>query len=762
MIPCKLLLAPRWRLLVIVLLSLAFEAAAARASRIIGTIAGADTGEPLPYVNVLLNGETPTGGIIRTGQASDEQGRFEFPDVVRGTYQIRFLYIGYKARVDTIRVVEDRDYTLNVVLEVEPIEVNRIVVEAPRIVSEVDASVIQLDIKALNTVPAIGEPDPIRSLQFLPGVQTASDISSGLYVRGGGPDQTLVMLDRVTVYNPTHAFGLFSTFNADAIGGVKLYKGAYPADYGGRLGAVLDVASRGVAAPKISGTAGISTIASRLTLEGPLGQSRWLLSGRRTYLEPFLNALSTPESPLPSYYFYDLNGKLTAGKTTQGILNGYHGRDDISFELDADSFIGIKWGNSLVSGAVRHFFRDNLLGEIAVSGSEYISDTNLKILNTDIKIFNRLRDYSVRGDLDWTLSKHRIGVGLQASSYDFEYAQEFNRDPGVGFKATPYEFATYLDDRWRPFTGTSIRPGLRVRYVSDGERTLFEPRLAASQLVGGGVRLKIGGGVYNQFLQLVSTEGFSAADFYLPIDETARMAQSWQAVLGADWLVSRQYEFSIEGYYTRLENLVTLDNTNGDNTSTATVDVFRTDGEGYATGAEFFIHKRTGALTGWVGYTLGWTRRRFEELNQGERYPPKYDRRHDVSAVASYRRNKWIFGGALIYATGQAFTPAAARYRLRDPAVGFGKDFPNFDGSQRLLPAARNSARLLPYHRVDVSVTRRFSLFGLPAEGVLQIFNLYSRRNEWFIQYDTDNPDTEPVVTKQLPIIPSLGVNFKF
>jgi hypothetical protein len=335
--------------------------------------------------------------------------------------------------------------------------------------------------------------------------------------------------------------------------------------------------------------------------------------------------------------------------------------------------------------------------------------------------------------------------------------QEFNRDPGVIFGSTPYELSTYVDDRWTPRIGTSIRPGLRVRYISDGDRLLYEPRLAASQLVSGGIRLKAGGGIYNQYLQLVSTEGFSAGDFYLPIDETATLGHSWQAVLGVQWMASRRYEVSIEGYYTGLENLVTLDNTTaGDDTDVTTAGVFNTGGVGYATGAELFIQRRTGNLTGWIGYTLGWTRRRFEQLNQGERFPPKYDRRHDINVVANYRRDKWTFGGAFIYATGQAFTPAAARYRLRDPAIS---DFPNAD---RLLPAARNSARLLPYHRLDVSVTRAFSLFGLPAEGVLQIFNIYSRRNEWFIQYDTGDPETEPTVAKQLPIIPSLGVNFRF
>lgn len=185
-------------------------------------------------------------------------------------------------------------------------------------------------------------------------------------------------------------------------------------------------------------------------------------------------------------------------------------------------------------------------------------------------------------------------------------------------------------------------------------------------------------------------------------------------------------------------------------------DVFYTGGTGYATGAEVFLQRRTGRLTGWIGYTLGWTRRTFPELNQGRCFPPKYDRRHDLSVVATYRLKDWSFGANLVYATGQAFTPAAARYTLRSPAIAM---FPREDF---VLPADRNSARLLPYHRVDLNVTHRLELLGSEAEVYLQIFNVYSRRNEWFVQYNTEDPETEPEVVKMLPIIPTWGINFRF
>jgi len=281
--------------------------------------------------------------------------------------------------------------------------------------------------------------------------------------------------------------------------------------------------------------------------------------------------------------------------------------------------------------------------------------------------------------------------------------------------------------------------------------------MSASHVISGRVRAKLGGGIYHQYLQLVSTEGLAATDFYVPLDETTDPGRSWQVVGGVEFDPGLAWRTSIEGYYTGLSNLVAFDNTLPGGVEIQTADdIFHTGGEGWAAGAEIFLERRLGSLTGWVGYTLGWTRRTFSELNSGEAFPPKYDRRHDLNVVAQLRRGKWTFGSNFIYATGQAFTPAAARYELRNPATG------KFPSDSLVLPATRNSARLLPYHRLDVSVSRSFGLFGLPAEWVFQVFNLYNRRNEWFVQYDTSGPVTDADVAKMLPLIPSLGVNFRF
>jgi hypothetical protein len=315
----------------------------------------------------------------------------------------------------------------------------------------------------------------------------------------------------------------------------------------------------------------------------------------------------------------------------------------------------------------------------------------------------------------------------------------------------------YGQDEWRVSPFTTARFGLHTRYFTEGERFVVEPRLAIRQAISNEVSLKFAAGGYHQFLQLISTEGFSGGDLWVPSDATTDPGRSIQGVLGAEWEHSDQYAFSAEAYYTGLDELVQFDNDVAiDASGTSTEELFKTGGSGWASGLELFAERRTGALTGWVGYTLGWSRRTFDELNQGNSFPPKYDRRHDFECVAEARRGKWRYGASFLYGTGQAFTPAGGRYSIRDPATGIAVE------DDLVLPADRNSARLLPYHRLDVSATRLGHLFGMKAEYTLQIFNLYSRRNDWFVQYDTENPTIEPEIVKQLPIVPSVGVNFEF
>lgn len=727
----------------------------AQAATLSGFVTDQSNGESLPFANIALKG-TPLGAV------SNDNGYYAINNIPAGTYTMVVTYIGYATYRDslTLQATENRRFDFSLAPKTLQAEVT--IIEADRYREERLAQPSFLFLKAvtLKDLPALGEADLLRSLQLLPGIQAASDISSGLYVRGGGPDQTKIMLDQIPLYNPSHAFGFFSTFNPDAIKDLSLYKSAYPAKYGGNLGAVLDVTNRDGNRNNVQATGGISVIAARTTLEGPVRNGSWMISGRRTYLEPLLNAIRTDSNNIPSYYFYDLNAKINQDLSPSDklVVSGYFGRDDLNFDLDTGSFVKIRWGNTAVTGKWTHIFSPTLFGNFLVAGSEYVSRTSLSFFETPFSFRNSVRDLTIKGDLDYfASSNHALTMGFLGTRYDFSFQQNFNQQETLDLKLKPYLLSFYGQDQWQALPTTTVRLGLRGNRFSEQGGLDLEPRIAVSHSLSENVRMKLGGGLYHQYLQLITTEGFSGGDFWFPLDSTVTPGQAWQSVLGVAWSPTEQYQLSVETYLSRLNNLVVFDgNQSEDGEASQSDDIFITEGSGYATGMEVFLQRRTGALTGWIGYTLGWTRRRFSELNQGRSFHPKYDRRHDVSFVAKYKTGRWTFGSNYVYGTGQAFTPASARYALRSPATGI---LPRDDF---ILPGGRNTARLLAYHRMDLNITRDLNIFGLRSQFYLQIFNLYSRRNEWFIQYDTNNPNTEPEVVKMLPVIPTIGLNFKF
>ena len=577
--------------------------------------------------------------------------------------------------------------------------------------------------------------------------------------RGGGPDQTAILLDHIPLYNPSHLFGFFSTFNPDAIKNVQLYKGAYPAAYGRTLGAVLDVSNREGNREQFSGRGGVSLISSRLLAEGPVGQGSWMMAGRRTYLEPVLSAIRSRGVNIPlSYYFYDFNGKINQrwGDDTFTIST-YLGQDDLRVDTaeEDQSFVDLRWGNRALTARWTRVFSPTLFGRFMAAGSSYANSLLFSFFNTPFGVANRIRDWSLKADVDYFANRnHTLTLGLLATLFEFDYSESFNQEVKTLYQK-PILASAYIQDEWQAGPLTRLRLGGRGTYFSVGDRLHFTPRLSLSRALSENIRLKAAAGMYRQYLQLISSEAFSGGDFWVPLDSTVEPGRSYQGVIGAEWNPSRQYQLSVEGYYTDLANLVMLDNAVAlDSQGTTSEDMFKSGGSGWASGVEVFLQRRTGALTGWIGYTLGWTRRTFPELNRGRTFPPKYDRRHDLSFVLSYNLGKWRLGSNLVYATGQAFTPASARYSMHEPVTGSLRDY--------VLPANRNSARLLPYHRLDTSISRDLRLWGLDAEFYLQIFNLYSRRNEWFVQFRTNDPETKPEVVKQLPIVPTMGLNFSF
>ena len=732
-------------------------AGAAQAATLSGFVTDADNGEALILAAVVVEG-------LQLGAASNNSGYYAVKQVPAGTHVVSTSHIGYQTRWDTLRFGADEAVRLDVALVPKPVVIGEeVLVEAERpeeLEQATQSSFIALQVEPLQQMPAIGEADLLRSLQLLPGIQSASDISSGLYVRGGGPDQTAILLDHIPLYNPSHLFGFFSTFNPDAIKDVQLYKGAYPAAYGRTLGAVLDVSNREGNRQRFSGRGGVSLIASRFLAEGPVGQGSWMMAGRRTYLEPVLSAIRSRGVDIPlNYYFYDFNGKVNQrwGDDTFTVST-YWGLDDLRVDIEDEneSFVDLRWGNRALTARWTRVFSPTLFGHFMAAGSSYENTLLFSFFATPFGVANSIRDWSLKGDVDYFANRnHTLTLGFLATLFEFDYSESFNQQDQSDLYQRSVLASTYVQDEWQAGPTTRLRLGGRGTYFSVGDRLHFTPRMSLSHALSDKIRIKAAAGMYRQYLQLITTEAFSGGDFWVPLDSSVEPGRSYQGVVGTEWNPSRRYQLSVEAYYTDLANLVVLDNAvAADSEDTRSDDIFKSGGSGWASGVEVFLQRRTGALTGWVGYTLGWTRRTFPELNGGLAFPPKYDRRHDLSFVVSYQAGKWRLGSNLVYATGQAFTPASARYSLREPTTGSVKDY--------VLPADRNSARLLPYHRLDASASREFGLWGLDVEFYLQIFNLYSRRNEWFVQFNTKNPETEPEVFKQLPIVPTLGFNFSF
>ena len=507
-------------------------AGAAQAATLSGFVTDADNGESLPLASIVLT-------QVQLGAASNSSGYYAVKEVPAGTYEVEISYIGYKSWRDTL-AFSDRDVRLDVALQVESVDLEEIVIQAERseeLEQATQSSFIALQVEPLQQMPAIGEADLLRSLQLLPGIQSASDISSGLYVRGGGPDQTAILLDHIPLYNPSHLFGFFSTFNPDAIKDVQLYKGAYPAAYGRTLGAVLDVSNREGNRQRFSSRGGISLIASRLLAEGPVGQGSWMLAGRRTYLEPVLSAIRSRGVDIPlNYYFYDFNGKVNQrwGDDTFTVST-YWGQDDLraDIENENESFVDLRWGNRALTARWTRVFSPTLFGHFMAAGSWYENTLLFSFFDTPFGIANSIRDWSLKGDVDYFANRnHTLTLGFLATLFEFDYSASFNQLEQSDLYQRSVLASAYVQDEWQAGPATRLRLGGRGTYFSVGDRLHFTPRMSLSHALSDKIRIKAAAGMYRQYLQLVTTEAFSGGDFWMPLDSSVEPGRSYQGVWG--------------------------------------------------------------------------------------------------------------------------------------------------------------------------------------------------------------------------------------
>ncbi len=582
-------------------------------------------------------------------------------------------------------------------------------------------------------------------------------------MRGGSPDENLIRLDGATLYNPSHFFGFFSTFNPDIIKDVEFIKGGFPAEYGGRLSSVLNVTDIEGDRNTTKGKVDLGLISSSGSIQTPVGTGALVLAGRRSYIDVLFNTLGlTSRLNLPDYYFYDANAKLTQNPSPNDKITiaAYQGSDNLSLTANSDvNNIGLNWGNKMASGAWTHVFGSELFSNLDLTTSNYASSFTLGSSVQPLTWTNGITDYTARASLDYfPASTNTIKTGIEATAYHTSLLiQSGNNPPNADVDRKPIYGAVYAQDEWKPnIAGTTENPlavtgGLRVDGISSNPEIGVDPRISARYILSPQVTLKGSFGIYHQYLKLATNDLIPIFDVWLPDDTTQAPERCYQYVLGVSTAPFADYTLDVEGYYKDMRNLVEM---RPDVMTGSTLnDVFFV-GNGNAYGIEFFLQKQIGRLTGWIGYTLAWTMRTFPDINNGQPFPPTYDRRNDFDLVATYHlSDRWTLGATFTYGTGQAYTQITALE-------------PNFEDEGHNIPIEgdKNALRLPPYNRLDLSATYTFAFLSnhRNAEFDFDIFNAYDYRNVWISQIDNStNPGTITFV-RLLPILPTFGVSVSF
>lgn len=787
-----------------------------------GYISDAESGEKLLGVNVF---DTKS----KLGAVSNTYGFYSLT-LPKDSVYLAFSYVGYQTKY--IGIYLDKDISLNIDLgsAVDLEEVVVVAEELERIEENSRMSTVTVPIETIKKIPALlGEVDVLKALQLLPGVQSGGEGQSGLYVRGGSPDQNLILLDGVPVYNASHLFGFFSVFNADAIKDVSLTKGGFPARYGGRLSSVIEINMKEGDTDDWHGTASIGLIASKFTIEGPIikDKTSLIVSARRTYIDVLARPLikngfssgdgdgNTTEG-VAGYFFYDVNAKVNHKFSDKDrlYLSMYTGRDRFYFTekytstfnnngvdqiYSSQTDIGLGWGNLTSALRWNHLWSNKLFSNTTVTFSRYNFDTTAGELSeervgedTETQKFNvgyisGIDDIAAKIDFDYVPNpNHFIRFGASGIYHTFKPGEfdleilsegsfgEFSLDTLLGQpNVSAQEYALYVEDDFKIGSSFKANLGLHFSAFDVGSKfyTSLQPRVSMRYLLPGKVALKGSYASMRQYVQLLTNEGIGLpTDLWLPTTERILPQDSWQVALGVAKTLRNDFEVSIEGYYKEMKNIVSYKEGASLFELTDWQDRV-TQGNGTSYGAEFLIQKKRGRWSGWIGYTLSWSFRQFDELNFGKEYPFKYDRRHDISVVATYKINDRInVAGTFVYGTGNAVTLANSVYRGTYPS--FLDDFvdPNVFGGGRTYQLDfyndRNNFRMRSYTRVDVGVNfskqkRRYKrTFSLGA------YNATNRKNPFFLYVDSEfNQQTgqSEGVLKQASLFPIIPyVSWKF
>lgn len=783
------------RQVILIILLLATELVAAQSRfTLSGYVREKGSRELLPGVNVYLAEQ-------RMGTITNNYGFYSIT-VPAGQYEFQYSFVGYQPVIIRVDLTQSR--MMDIELEAS-ITLGEVVVSAEkqeRITESNQMSLISLPVMQVKSIPALlGEKDVFKALQLMPGVQKGSEGSSGLYVRGGGPDQNLIILDDAVVYNAYHLFGFFSIFNGDALKSIELTKGGFPARFGGRLSSVVEMTMKDGNKEKLSGEAGIGIIASRLVLEGPLkkNKSSFLVSARRTYLDVLTRPLM-PEEGKGGYYFYDLNAKVNYdfGPKNKIYLSGYFGRDKFYFKTK-DNYSGtfeggLYWQNRTATFRWNHLFNNRVFSNTSLIYSEYDLNIYNKIKsrteNYRLTYESGIRDWSLKYDLEYHASPiYKLRTGLQAVHHHFlpnaivEVGNQYlNLNRKTEYNSV--ESAVYAENHFTIASKLFINAGLRLSHFYADGKTYFspEPRFSANYLLREGTSLKAAFATMNQYIHLLSNTGIGLpTDLWVP--STARIApqQSHQVSAGfAQEFIEQGFQLTVEGYYKKSNNILgykpgssflLIDDPTDAQNFTWQDNV--TSGKGESYGAEILLHRKTGRTSGWIGYTLSWTQLQFDEINFGKKFWARHDRRHDISLVVIHEISKNItLSGAWVYGTGNAVTLPLATYSA-NPHNPFEWITANYGSYQWYYfyemndYGPVNDFRMKAYHRLDLAIQLHKKLEKHERTWEIGIYNAYSRRNPFFYYIDTDYLPNGNMINrlKQVslfPMIPAVTYNIKF
>jgi len=758
------------------------------AATISGFITRAESAEPLQYVNVRIT-ET------RVGMQTNKKGYYVLNISRPGSYTLEVSMIGFSTQRIPFRIAaQEEDFPLNVALEKTGVELQRIVVtaapEEDNIYSppQIRIGTIRQNPEDIQKVVAVVEADVFRSVLALPGVTPISDFSAGLYVRGGSPDQNLILLDDIDVYNPNHFGGVFSTFNTDAVESVELIKGGYPAKYGGRLSSVLDVTNRQGNRNYHQGVARLSAISTSATLEGPWrigGQhGSYMASFRRTYLE-----LMKQFVDLPDYYFYDGHAKLNWDLDSRNKFSAsaYFGRDDLTFDFGSE--LKLDWGNQTFTTQWVRLFNPTLFAHFIIAGSRF--ESNFSVSNEEgsnsISRHNGIDDLSTKGMLSWKPNnEHQLDFGyeLKWNQTIFKMDTDTQYDPNAlpDVDAKSLLSAVYAQDVWDINDFWTLQPGFRLSWYKTLSVNLpnsphasylnLEPRVSLRRKLDVAENVYVNYGRYYQYLTLMSMEVSTPFDIWYPMDGSLRPGISDHYTVGYKNELSRSFGFDFEVYYKTYRNLLQYNTATAftwDNATVQLKDTFNT-GKGFTYGADFMLRNDWKGFEGFIGYTISKTQRRIENTNidpetlEPRYFYPKYDRSHQVNIIENFNftenTGRQLMGGDLKF--GLNFTYTTGQPNQVPERIYFdGEDF-------QIIYSYSDRERLPDYVRLDLSTKLEFLYRWGSIEPYFEIVNVLNRKNVSFRDYNiSPDLDTGQLTLNhddgtQFPFLPFVGVNVKW